>query len=61
MSKRVLILGGGFGGVYTALGLEKTLAGKGDVEVTLINRENSTLLLPCCTKWRLATSISRIS
>ncbi|MFZ0594397.1 MAG: NAD(P)/FAD-dependent oxidoreductase [Bryobacteraceae bacterium] len=46
MSKRVLILGGGFGGVYTALGLEKTLARKGDIEVTLINRENSTLFTP---------------
>jgi NADH dehydrogenase len=37
---KILILGGGFGGLYTALELEKRLAGDADVEVTLINREN---------------------
>jgi len=45
MSKRVLILGGGFGGLYTALGLERAAA-SGDVEVTLVNRENCTLFTP---------------
>src|SRR5438874_421775 len=44
--QKVLILGGGFGGLYTALGLEKRIAGDGDVEVTLINRENCTLFTP---------------
>ncbi len=45
-SHRVLILGGGFGGVYTALELEKRLDfGKG-VEVTLVNRENFFLFTP---------------
>jgi cation diffusion facilitator CzcD-associated flavoprotein CzcO len=34
--KRVLILGGGFGGLYAALELEKTLARDLDVEVTLV-------------------------
>ena len=31
--KEVLILGGGFGGLYAALGLERTLARKRDVRV----------------------------
>ena len=44
--KQVLILGGGFGGLYTALGLEKTLARDSDVQVTLVNRENFTLFTP---------------
>ena len=44
--KRILILGGGFGGLYTALELEKTLARDSDVEVTLVNRENFFLFTP---------------
>ncbi len=44
--KRVLILGGGFGGLYTALHLEKTLARDSDVTVTLVNRENFFLFTP---------------
>ena len=43
---RVLILGGGFGGMYAALELEKTLARRPDVEVTLVNRENFFLFTP---------------
>jgi NADH dehydrogenase FAD-containing subunit len=38
--KRVLILGGGFSGLYTTLRLEKTLARDSDVQITLVNREN---------------------
>jgi NADH dehydrogenase len=44
--KRVLILGGGFGGMYAALALEKTLARDADVEITLVNRENFFLFTP---------------
>jgi NADH:ubiquinone reductase (H+-translocating) len=44
--KRVLILGAGFGGLYTALKLEKELAGRKDVEITIVNRENCTLFTP---------------
>ncbi|MGA9242959.1 MAG: NAD(P)/FAD-dependent oxidoreductase [Silvibacterium sp.] len=44
--KQVLILGGGFGGLYTALGLEKTLARDSDVQITLVNRENFSLFTP---------------
>lgn len=43
---RILILGGGFGGLYTALNLEKTLAKDDDVEITLVNRENFFLFTP---------------
>jgi NADH dehydrogenase len=41
-----LILGGGFGGLYTALGLEKMLARDGDIQVTLVNRQNFSLFTP---------------
>ncbi|HWT03748.1 MAG TPA: NAD(P)/FAD-dependent oxidoreductase [Pyrinomonadaceae bacterium] len=44
--QRVLILGGGFGGLYTALELEKSLARRAGVEVTLVNRENFFLFTP---------------
>lgn len=44
--KQVLILGGGFGGLYTAVALEQTLARDNDVQVTLVNRENFTLFTP---------------
>ena len=43
---RIVILGGGFAGMYTALQLEKTLARKGDLEVTLVNRDNFFLFTP---------------
>ena len=45
-AKRVLILGAGFGGLYTALGLEKTVARDPVVHVTIINRENHSLFTP---------------
>ena len=43
---RILILGGGFGGLYVAIELEKTLARDPNVEITLINRENFFLFTP---------------
>lgn len=46
MPTRILILGGGFGGLYAALELEKTLARRQDIEVTLVNRENFSLFTP---------------
>ncbi len=45
-NKRVLILGGGFGGVYAALRLEKVLAWRDGLEVTLVTRENYFLFSP---------------
>jgi NADH dehydrogenase len=44
--KRVLILGGGFAGAYTALHLERRLAGAPDVEIALIAKENFVLFTP---------------
>ncbi|MDH3442733.1 MAG: NAD(P)/FAD-dependent oxidoreductase, partial [Deltaproteobacteria bacterium] len=43
---RILILGGGFGGLYTALELEKAFGGDASVEITLVNRENFFLFTP---------------
>ncbi len=47
--KRVLILGGGFGGVYAALRLEKLLAAalaRHEVEICLVSRDNFFLFTP---------------
>jgi NADH dehydrogenase len=43
---KIVIVGGGFGGLYTALELEKTFAGNPDVDITLVNRENFFLFTP---------------
>jgi NADH:ubiquinone reductase (H+-translocating) len=47
--KRILILGGGFGGVYTALTLERLLRAeirRGEVELGLVSRENYIVFQP---------------
>src|SRR6266581_5107108 len=46
MKKRIVILGGGFGGLYTALEIERTIARDPDVEVTLVNHDNFFLFTP---------------
>jgi len=43
---RILVLGGGFGGLYAALYLDKTFVGDPNVEVILVSRENYTLFTP---------------
>src|SRR5262245_42129830 len=46
---RILVLGGGFGGVYTALTLEKLLKAeirRGEVELALVSRENYIVFQP---------------
>src|SRR5438094_8383730 len=43
---KVIILGGGFGGVYAALRLDKTVARSADVEVTLVSSDNFLLFTP---------------
>jgi NADH dehydrogenase len=45
-ARRVLILGGGFGGIYAALRLETLLARHGGLEVTLVTRDNYFLFTP---------------
>ncbi len=44
--KKIVILGGGFGGLYTALELEKNLARDPDVEIKLVNHDNFFLFTP---------------
>jgi NADH dehydrogenase len=43
---RVLILGGGFGGMYVALEFERALARGANLDVTLVNRDNFFLFTP---------------
>ena len=43
---RVLILGSGFGGMYAALELDRSIARDPDIQVTLVNRENFFLFTP---------------
>src|SRR5690349_5280110 len=44
--KRILVLGGGFGGVYTAIHLEKLLAREIGIEICLVSRDNFFLFTP---------------
>src|SRR5712671_1172818 len=44
--KRIVILGGGFGGVYAAIHLEKLLARMDGVEICLVSRDNFFLFTP---------------
>jgi NADH dehydrogenase len=43
---RILILGGGFGGVWTARHLERLFARQAGVEITLVSRDNFFLMTP---------------
>src|SRR5215468_4175238 len=43
---RIVILGGGFGGVYTARHLERLCRRRPDVEVVLVSRDNFLLMTP---------------
>src|SRR5215472_8295598 len=43
---RILILGGGFGGVYTAIALEKLLRRDPHVEIALVSKENYLVFQP---------------
>ena len=45
-TKRILILGGGFGGVYTARHLERLCRRRADVEIVLVSRDNFLLMTP---------------
>ncbi len=46
MKKQVYILGGGFGGLYSALELERRLGRESDIDITLVNRDNFFLFTP---------------
>ena len=43
---RILVLGGGFGGVTTVRHLERVLRHRPDIEITLVSRENFFVLTP---------------
>ena len=43
---RIVVLGGGFGGVTTARHLERVLRRRTDIEITLVSRENFFVLTP---------------
>jgi NADH dehydrogenase len=43
---RIVILGGGFGGVYTARHLEKLCKRRPDVDIVLVSRDNFLLMTP---------------
>jgi NADH dehydrogenase len=43
---RIVVLGGGFGGVTTARHLERRLRGQRDVEITLVSRDNFFVITP---------------
>ena len=43
---RIVVLGGGFGGVPAARHLERLLRGHGDAEITLVSRENFFVITP---------------
>ena len=43
---RILVLGGGFGGVHAAMHLEKALRADSDVQITLVSRDNFFLFTP---------------
>src|SRR5262245_9722762 len=43
---RIVVIGGGFGGVTTVRHLERILRRRSDVEITLISRENFFVLTP---------------
>ena len=57
---RIVVLGGGFGGVATVRPLERVLRRRTDVEITLVSRENFFVLTPllfkaCSGRLELAT------
>ena len=51
---RILILGGGFGGVYIARHLEKLCRRRPDVEIVLVSRDNFLVMTPLLFDWTFA-------
>src|SRR5437867_11635548 len=43
---RILVLGGGFGGLAAALALERQLGGQPDTSILVVDRDNSSLFTP---------------
>ena len=45
-TQRIIILGGGFAGVYAAMHLERRLRYRPDIEVILVSKENYFVFQP---------------
>lgn len=43
---KILVLGGGFGGVYTVMALQKALKRRKDIDIALVNQENYFVFQP---------------
>ena len=56
---KILILGGGFGGIRAAIDLEKKLSAKGQAEITLIDKNNFHLFYPALYKIASAYGVER--
>jgi NADH:ubiquinone reductase (H+-translocating) len=59
--KRIVILGGGFGGVYAAMHLEKLLARERAVEICLVSHDKFFLFTPMLHESQQAILRSQIS
>lgn len=59
ISRRIVILGGGFGGVATAQRLERLLAHRPDVSVTLVSDSNFLLFTPMLAEVASSSLIAR--
>lgn len=59
-AKRIVILGGGFAGVYAVLHLERIFAREGGIEITLISDENFLLFTPLLSEVPSSQDISSL-
>jgi NADH dehydrogenase len=44
--KKILVLGGGFGGLYTVMALQKALKRRKDIDISLVNQDNYFVFQP---------------
>lgn len=56
---KIVILGGGFGGIRTALELDSKLPGRNDIQITLLDRSHSQTFQPSLYEVASAYGISR--
>ena len=59
ISRRIVILGGGFGGVATAQRLERLLAHRPDISVTLVSESNFLLFTPMLAEVASSSLVAR--
>ena len=55
-TKRILVLGGGFAGVYAAMALEKRLGRRQNGAIPLVSRDNFILFTPTLYQGKVAAS-----